>query len=299
MRPRLSFVLPIFYPLILVSTALAISFDNPYQGIVERNVFALKDPPPPPPPPGSDSKPSGPPITLTGITTILGTKRAFMTLQMPGKPPEPAKPLSLMLTIGQRDGDIEVLEIDEKAGAVKINAFGAITNLTFDKNGVKGASPSSGSPNPTGGIPAPATAAPSNPFAPTPGVEQKSIPTRMLRLPGTQPGAAPGQSTGTPTPQPAPGTSPFGTAFATPQPDSGAPQTFTSSGRSPEENVLLYEANRLKNEQLRQQGYNLPKLPVHPAVRGEDQEGNPQPTTTPNQPRLPFAPTIPRQLAPQ
>src|SRR5882672_6816749 len=76
---------------------------NPYQGIVDRNVFGLKPPPAPPRP--EDNKPPLPPIILTGITTILGNKRALMNMQMPGKPPQ-----SFILTEGQRDGDIEVLE---------------------------------------------------------------------------------------------------------------------------------------------------------------------------------------------
>src|SRR5438874_469686 len=93
---------------------------NPYHGIVDRNVFGLKDPPPPPPPNPDAGKPPTPPITLTGITTVLGNKRAFLTLQLPAKAPEPAKIASLMLTEGQRDGEVEVLEIDEKERTVKV-----------------------------------------------------------------------------------------------------------------------------------------------------------------------------------
>src|SRR5438876_6958948 len=82
---------------------------NPYQGIVDRNVFALKPPPAPQRP--EDNKPPPPTIKLTGITTILGNKRVLMNVQMPAKPPEPAKLQSFILTEGQRDGEIEVLEI--------------------------------------------------------------------------------------------------------------------------------------------------------------------------------------------
>src|SRR5438445_13350489 len=105
---------------LLVVGANAITADsNPYRGIVDRNVFGLKDPPPPPPPNPDAGKPPTPPITLTGITTVLGNKRAFLTLQLPAKQPEPAKTPSLMLTEGQRDGEVEVLEIDEKERTVK------------------------------------------------------------------------------------------------------------------------------------------------------------------------------------
>src|SRR2546421_11282835 len=90
--------------LLVIASANAITIDasNPYRGIVDRNVFGLKDPPPPPPPNPDANKPPAPPITLTGISTVLGTKRAFMTLQLPAKPPEPAKLASLMLSEGQR-----------------------------------------------------------------------------------------------------------------------------------------------------------------------------------------------------
>src|SRR5690349_24775865 len=93
--------------------------DNPYQSIVDRNVFALKPPPPPPDP--EATKPPPVKITLTGITTILGNKRALMKAPAPpGKPGEPAKQeMSYILTVGQREGDIEVLDIDEVGGNVK------------------------------------------------------------------------------------------------------------------------------------------------------------------------------------
>jgi hypothetical protein len=108
---------------------------NPYRGIVERNVFSLKDPPPPP----KLAPPAAPPvkITLTGITTILGNKRALMRAQIPARPPEPAKEESYMLAEGQRDGDIEVLTIDEKAGTVKVSNHGVPETLDFANNGAK------------------------------------------------------------------------------------------------------------------------------------------------------------------
>src|SRR5438445_5556396 len=89
---------------------------NPFSAIVERNVFALKDPPPPPP---LEVKTNTPPpnIRLTGITTIFGTsnKRALFMVQEIGIPGKPiGKEESYILTEGQRQGAIEVLEIDEK-----------------------------------------------------------------------------------------------------------------------------------------------------------------------------------------
>jgi len=180
---------------ILCTAAVAVGADseNPYQGIVDRNVFGLKPPTPPGKP--EEKKVDLPPITLTGITTILGNKRALMNVQSPGKPLQ-----SFILAEGQRDGDLEVLEIDEKTGIVKVNQSGTVLSINFEKNGSK--------------LPAAVAApvGPVNPLMPNPGLQPqptgipyvpagnlpssglKTIPTRQIRLP-PQPGA----------PQPGPG----------------------------------------------------------------------------------------------
>ncbi len=176
---------------------------NPYQSIVDRNVFGLKDPPPPPPPGPDPGKTQSPPITLTGIMTILGKKTAFMSFPAPAKPPEPAKQSSIMLTEGQRDGEIEVLQIDEKGGSVKVSSYGTVTNLTFEKNGTK---PSGGSAAATtAGVPAAIPASQTAVFTPggsapasssNPGIQ--AMPARMIRTspspigqPAVPPGAPP------------------------------------------------------------------------------------------------------------
>src|SRR5437899_9066182 len=114
---------------------VANSSANPYQGIVDRNVFGLK---PPPPSKGAEpDKPAPPKITLTGITTIFHDKRALMNVAMPAKPPEPAKQQSFILAEHQREGDIEVLEIDVKTGDVKVSNFGTVVTLNLEKDGAK------------------------------------------------------------------------------------------------------------------------------------------------------------------
>jgi hypothetical protein len=148
---------------------------NPYAAIAERNVFNLRPPPsatPPEPPP-----PPVPKITLTGITTILGDKRALFKVQEQGTPPaRAAKEESYILAEGQRDGDVEVLAIDEAAGAVKVNNHGTVQELTLDKDGAKLPK----IPLAAGISPAPAASA-QNPAAPAP--PGKAIPPRMLLLP--------------------------------------------------------------------------------------------------------------------
>jgi len=74
---------------------------NPYQGIIDRNVFGLKPPPPPPDP--ESTKPPPPKVFLTGITTILGNRRALLKMTPPAKPGEPAKEQSFTLGEGQRE----------------------------------------------------------------------------------------------------------------------------------------------------------------------------------------------------
>jgi hypothetical protein len=258
--------------LLFVASALA-SDDNPYQSIVDRNVFGLH--PPPPPPSNEPPKPPIPAINLTGITTILGKKMAFMTIQLPAKAGEQPKPgpTSFMLTEGERDGDVEVISIDEKAGTVKVSEFGTITNVTFGKL------PSTPAPTPAvasmGGVPNPHT-----PVLPgtVPGA-QRSIPARTLRLGGNNPagnntgaeGAVNGQinpNMGVAQPQ---------AAGYQSQPNTPSAADIEAANRSPEENVLLYEANRLKNEQLIQAGAKIPRLPQHPWLGAGAGQGQPQP----------------------
>ena len=156
------------------ATALAVeSSGSPYQSIVVRNVFGLKDPPPPQRP--EDNKPPPPKIMLQGITTILGKKRALMKVMTPPKPGAKPEDQSLILTEGQREGDIEVLEIDEVNKTVKVNNSGTITNLDFKNNGVVIAGgPGPGMPGPGPGGPG----APPNPGAgvPPPGFNPAAVP---------------------------------------------------------------------------------------------------------------------------
>jgi hypothetical protein len=173
--------------------------ENPYQSIVDRNVFSLK-PAPTPVDPAEANKPQTLKITLTGITTILGNKRVLMkTAPPPGKPGEaPKTEQSYILTEGQREGDIEVIEINDKLGSVKVSNGGSMQTLTFEKDGAKlPATPAPaavpGAPLPNGAAPVPGlpVARPGvMPAAGNPGSFQ--LPTRVPRLPtpGAQASAA-------------------------------------------------------------------------------------------------------------
>jgi hypothetical protein len=138
--------------------AKAASAESPYGAIVERNVFNLHAPPPPVNPADLIKKTPPPKITLTGITTILGQKKTFLTTPplKPGGAPE-----SVMLAEGQALNGIEVKRIDEKAGVVDVMNHGEPETLDFENNGAKpaGGPPPMpmGSPQPIA-MPAPAPA---------------------------------------------------------------------------------------------------------------------------------------------
>jgi hypothetical protein len=150
MKRFASVCLPAIGALVLGTSAAVDADTSPYQRIQARNVFDLRDPPPPQtpePPPTPQSK-----IRLTGITTIFGDKRALLMVQepaTPGKPPGPET--SCILAMGQRQGAIEILEINEKAGTIKVSNDGNISVITFDEIKLPGAAPAQTIPGPLPG----------------------------------------------------------------------------------------------------------------------------------------------------
>jgi hypothetical protein len=144
------------FPLVwtFCSSAAVPAQENPYRHIYERNLFGLR-------PPTVIHKTEPPAVLpsnviLTGITTVLGAKRAFLEITLPAKPPLPAKQQSCILSEGQREENVEVLEIDPKAESVKVSNSGTVMTLTFEKNGRK----------PTQTVPAPTIARRSFPLRP-------------------------------------------------------------------------------------------------------------------------------------
>jgi hypothetical protein len=102
---------------------------NRYEMIVERNPFGLKPPPPPPDTSEINKPPPTPPATveLTGITSILSSKRAlFEIIPGPGKPM--IKPI---LAEGERIESVEVVSINVDKNEVTVKNGGLVTNLTF------------------------------------------------------------------------------------------------------------------------------------------------------------------------
>jgi hypothetical protein len=222
-------------------SAFAVTNPNPYDGIVERNVFDIH--PVVAPPPGSEKPPGPPPplIKLNGITDILGKKQVLLKAMMPGKPPAGPKEEAMVLTEGQREGDIEVISIDVKAGTVVVNDFGVVTNLSLEANAEKlnSTGPVPGAAPAPRGLPVPG-GVPGAPAMPQPTMPGR-LPQRTLRLPGqsqinpTAPAVSPtyGEMT------------PYGPSPVSQQPQNHLPYTFNNS----DEQALMIEAQRLKYQQ--------------------------------------------------
>jgi hypothetical protein len=170
-----------------------------YERIRERNAFGLK----PRETPATQEPPRQPlrKVILTGVTTLGGYKRALLKIEpLPGKAGE--KEESVILTEGQREGDIEVVQIDERDGKVTLNNSGEVETITFEKEPPK---LPGGRTAQLPGIPTPSTAVvppPALPATPTPTgrpfSRQPRWPMNTTAVPATPP--APVDTSNPPTP---------------------------------------------------------------------------------------------------
>lgn len=161
----------------------------------------MHDPPQAQPP--EQPKPQLPKIVLTGTTTILGKKMAFVKIHSQPKPGEQQEgEQSFILGEGQREGAVEVLGIDEIAGSIRVNNSGTEMTIGFDKDAGKVAGGSPPPPNPAG---APNMASGGKGMNPGVSGFQRMIPTRTGRqvpamaqppLPPSAQAAAPVQGQG-------------------------------------------------------------------------------------------------------
>ncbi len=104
--------------------------NNPYAPIVVRNIFGLN-----PPLPTDADQPAEPPpkITPNGIMSIFGQLQVLFKVAGTAKPGQPAKDDSYILSEGQRQEEIEVIHIDEKAGLVTFNNHGTVQEIPLVK----------------------------------------------------------------------------------------------------------------------------------------------------------------------
>ena len=105
--------------------------NNPYAPIVVRNVFGLN--PPQPVDPNATQADPPPKITPNGIMSIFGQLQVLFKVAGTAKPGQPAKDESYILSEGQRQDEIEVIQIDEKASLVTFNNHGTVQEIPLAK----------------------------------------------------------------------------------------------------------------------------------------------------------------------
>jgi hypothetical protein len=185
--------------------------DNPYQAIIGRNVFSLKPPPPPSRPEDLIKKEPPPKIKLQGVNNILGRPQVLCKVLMPAKPPERPQPKeeSFVMSEGERQGEIEVLEINMQMESVKFKNHDQVQLLNMKDDADKPVvsapppgSPPGALPRAMPGVPPPTAAfnAPASGTITTIG-GAKGIPLRPIRSPTTAGGIPAGTVTVAPTGQ--------------------------------------------------------------------------------------------------
>lgn len=130
--------------------------ENPYNVFVVRNPFNIRPAPVPtnaPPPVVEAPKLE---VKLTGITAF-GKRRAYFQVTEQGKKAEPE---FWVLEPNGKQGDFEVLEIDEVNSRVRVRQDGVETLMTFLSHGIAAPAGSGGAPNVAGGAPGASGVAP-------------------------------------------------------------------------------------------------------------------------------------------
>src|SRR5436190_11901205 len=103
--------------ILLVSSQTArTTLGSPNLGSAESNDFNGSPPIKNQEQPGFPS----PKITLVGLTTISGDKKALINVELPSNAPGQARVESLIMGERQKSGQFEVLEIDEESASVKV-----------------------------------------------------------------------------------------------------------------------------------------------------------------------------------
>lgn len=111
----------------------AVTSDDRYGTIVERNVFRLTSPPPPAPPP-TNNEALDRNIELSGISTVNGRKKAFFVVKAKNAKEGPQY---VSLGENERKEFLEVVSISEPKGEVQVINSGNSMILSFTNNGVK------------------------------------------------------------------------------------------------------------------------------------------------------------------
>ena len=228
--------------------ATAAPTDNPYAPIVTRNMFGLVPIPTNPPVDPATLIPP-PKITPNGIMTIFGRLQVLFKVAGDAKPGSPAKDESYVLCEGDRQDDIEVQKIDEKAATITFNNHGVIQELPLvaasaaGGGGAAAAGPA-GFGRPQGLPPLPGV-------APAGGGTHLGFGGRFGRTQNNPPAGTP--ASGAPASSAA---APSGFGGATPATTSAPGQ----EPMTPETQIIMIEANRLLTQDSVNTG-DMPPLP--------------------------------------
>ena len=131
---------------------------NPYTPIVERNVFGLVPIPTNPPPVDPATLVPPPKITPNGIMTLFGKLQVLFKVAGVAKPGQPPKEESYMMSVGDRQDEIEVQKIDEPSATITFINHGVVQELGLVAGTASAGAPAGGVPPP--GMPTPAMATP-------------------------------------------------------------------------------------------------------------------------------------------
>lgn len=119
----------------LSCSAYAVTAENRYETITDRNIFRLNPPPPPPAPSSKDESVLDRKVDLSGFSNVGGHKKAWFVVAP--KPGSKEPPLYLSLSEGQRQDFLEVVSISEDEGEVKILNSGNAMVLSLKNNSLK------------------------------------------------------------------------------------------------------------------------------------------------------------------
>lgn len=263
---------------------------NPYQAIVVRNAFRLKDPLPPPPPPTNAPPPQEQPkvdVKLAGLAEIRGVRYAYLMVpdtDRPGQFHYPTLTDDPQLGSVRHGSGLEVRAIDIKAKTVRVVNGGVEATINFKDNGVKnvpGAAPAAKPGSPPiplpGGLTRPAVntgAANPNANNAASGMAATSEAIVFSRNPNR---ASPGANPNTPQPIPtiggipasvlAPGSGSDVVVPTRPVRTGGAGGSVNPGGMPAQPEVSLqqqYEALIRQRQIADQQGIQLPPIPGVP-----------------------------------
>jgi len=221
---------------------------QPYATIVSRNIFGLL--PIPVVDPATLQPPADPPpkITPNGIMSIFGRLQVLFKVAVKPPPGQPAKDASYVMGEGERQDEIEVMKIDEKAGVVTFDNHGTVQELPL----VAASASGPGGP----GIPPPGGPGGRTPFNPNRGAGGGfgSVP-----MPGG--GANPNPGAGGASPA---GSAPMSGGVNNPNNNPSSAQTQIEA-LSPEAQIIMIEAQRQKYQQEGNPIANLlPNTPITP-----------------------------------